>query len=161
MAKIAILGFGTVGSGVYEVLQHNAASVARRAGEPVEVKYILDVRDFSSRPDGHLFVKNIDVILADPEVKVVVGDHRRHPLCLSLCQAGAGQRPQCMHLQQGDGGHLWRRAAGPGQKPMAAPFCLKLRWGAAPPSSPPCISACGQCHHRGGGYRQRHHQLYA
>ena len=72
MAKIAILGFGTVGSGVYEVLQHNAASVARRAGEPVEVKYILDVRDFSSRPDGHLFVKNIDVILADPEVKVVV-----------------------------------------------------------------------------------------
>ena len=38
MAKIAILGFGTVGSGVYEVLCHNAASVSRRAGEPVEVK---------------------------------------------------------------------------------------------------------------------------
>ena len=72
MAKIAILGFGTVGSGVYEVLNRNAASVARRAGEPVEVKYILDVRDFSDRPDAHLFVKNIDVILADPEVKVVV-----------------------------------------------------------------------------------------
>ena len=72
MAKIAILGFGTVGSGVYEVLNRNAASVARRAGEPVEVKYILDVRDFSNRPDAHLFVKNIDVILADPEVKVVV-----------------------------------------------------------------------------------------
>ena len=72
MAKIAILGFGTVGSGVYEVLNRNAASVARRAGEPVEVKYILDVRDFSDRPDAHLFVKNIDVILADPEVRVVV-----------------------------------------------------------------------------------------
>ena len=72
MAKIAILGFGTVGSGVYEVLNRNAASVARRAGEPVEVKYILDMRDFSDRPDAHLFVKNIDVILADPEVKVVV-----------------------------------------------------------------------------------------
>ena len=72
MAKIAILGFGTVGSGVYEVLNRNAASVARRAGEPVEVKYILDVRDFSDRPDAALFVKNIDVILADPEVKVVV-----------------------------------------------------------------------------------------
>lgn len=38
MAKIAILGFGTVGSGVYEVLCRNAASVSRRAGEPVEVK---------------------------------------------------------------------------------------------------------------------------
>ena len=48
MAKIAILGFGTVGSGVYEVLCHNAASVSRRAGEPVEVKYILDPKDFTS-----------------------------------------------------------------------------------------------------------------
>ena len=46
MAKIAILGFGTVGSGVYEVLCRNAAGVSRRAGEPVEVKYILDPKDF-------------------------------------------------------------------------------------------------------------------
>ena len=46
MAKIAILGFGTVGSGVYEVLCRNAAGVSRRAGEPVEVKYILDPKPF-------------------------------------------------------------------------------------------------------------------
>ena len=72
MAKIAILGFGTVGSGVLEVCRRNAASVARRAGEPVEVKYILDVRDFSASPDAALFVKDLDVILADPEVRVVV-----------------------------------------------------------------------------------------
>ncbi len=72
MAKIAILGFGTVGSGVFEVLRRNAAGVSRRAGEPVEVKYILDVRDFSNHPDAALFVKSIDVILADPEVKAVV-----------------------------------------------------------------------------------------
>ena len=50
MAKIAILGFGTVGSGVYEVLCRNAAGVSRRAGEPVEVKYILDPKDFSNHP---------------------------------------------------------------------------------------------------------------
>ena len=50
MAKIAILGFGTVGSGVYEVLCRNAAGVSRRAGEPVEVKYILDPKDFSAHP---------------------------------------------------------------------------------------------------------------
>ena len=50
MAKIAILGFGTVGSGVYEVLCRNAAGVSRRAGEPVEVKYILDPKDFSGHP---------------------------------------------------------------------------------------------------------------
>ena len=43
MAKIAIMGFGTVGSGVLEVIRRNAAAISRRAGEPVEVKYILDV----------------------------------------------------------------------------------------------------------------------
>ena len=72
MAKIAIMGFGTVGSGVLEVCRRNAASIARRAGEPVEVKYILDVRDFSSSPDAALFTNSIDTILSDPEVKVVV-----------------------------------------------------------------------------------------
>ena len=72
MAKIAILGFGTVGSGVYEVLCRNAAGVSRRAGEPVEVKYILDPKDFSGHPAANLFVKSIDTILQDPEVRVVV-----------------------------------------------------------------------------------------
>ena len=72
MAKIAILGFGTVGSGVYEVLCRNAAGVSRRAGEPVEVKYILDPKDFSGHPAANLFVKSIDIILQDPEVRVVV-----------------------------------------------------------------------------------------
>ena len=52
MAKIAILGFGTVGSGVYEVLCHNAASVSRRAGEPVEVKYISEPEGFYRQPGG-------------------------------------------------------------------------------------------------------------
>ena len=72
MAKIAILGFGTVGSGVYEVLCRNAAGVSRRAGEPVEVKYILDPKDFSNHPAAHLFIKNFDTILEDPEIRVVV-----------------------------------------------------------------------------------------
>ena len=72
MAKIAILGFGTVGSGVLEVIRRNAAGIGRRAGEPVEVKYILDIRDFSGHPDAALFVNNIDVILSDPEVRVMV-----------------------------------------------------------------------------------------
>ena len=72
MAKIAILGFGTVGSGVYEVLCRNAAGVSRRAGEPVEVKYILDPKDFSAHPAAQLFIKNFDTILEDPEIRVVV-----------------------------------------------------------------------------------------
>ena len=92
MAKIAIMGFGTVGSGVLEVLRRGAASVRRRAGEPVEVKYILDVRDFSSSPDAALFVKDINVILADPEVKVVVetigGTRFAYPFVKACLESG-------------------------------------------------------------------------
>ena len=72
MAKIAIMGFGTVGSGVLEVCRRNAASIARRAGEPVEVKYILDVRDFPDSPYRDCFVKDFGVIESDPEVDIVV-----------------------------------------------------------------------------------------
>ena len=72
MAKIAILGFGTVGSGVLEVLDKNAAGIARRAGQKIEVKYILDIRDFSAHPKAELFVNSIDPILEDPEVSTVV-----------------------------------------------------------------------------------------
>lgn len=72
MIKIAILGFGNIGSGVLQVLRTNSASVARRAGDTVGVGYILDVRDFSSHPDARLFVNNIDVILEDKTVSTVV-----------------------------------------------------------------------------------------
>ena len=72
MAKLAILGFGIVGGGVYEVLRRNAAGVTRRLGEELKVGYICDIRDFSDHPDAALFVKDIEPILADEEVRVVV-----------------------------------------------------------------------------------------
>lgn len=72
MMKIAILGFGTVGSGVYELIKDNKDIVSKNAGVEIETKYILDVRDFSDRDDAHLFVKDYDVILNDDEVSVVV-----------------------------------------------------------------------------------------
>ena len=50
MVKVAILGFGTVGSGVYEVLCTNEEGIAKRAGQPITVKYILDIRDFPGHP---------------------------------------------------------------------------------------------------------------
>ncbi len=71
MKKVAILGFGTVGSGVYEVLCQNKENVARTVGEEVSVKYILDIRDFSDREDAHIFTKNFDDILNDKEISVV------------------------------------------------------------------------------------------
>ena len=70
--NVAILGFGTVGSGVYEILKNNKEHIAKKTGEEINVKYILDVRDFSSHPDAHLFTNNFDVILNDDSVDVVV-----------------------------------------------------------------------------------------
>ena len=72
MAKIAIMGFGTVGGGVAEVLRRNAGVISRRMGEEVQVKYILDVRDFSGSPYADRMVKDFSVIENDPEVEVVV-----------------------------------------------------------------------------------------
>ncbi len=71
MIKAAIMGFGTVGSGVYEVLKMNEESIAGRAGDRIEVKYILDIRDFSDHPEAHLFTKDFNAILEDPEVRIV------------------------------------------------------------------------------------------
>lgn len=70
--KIAILGYGVVGSGVVEVLQKNFASIAKKAGEDIELKYILDIRDFPDHPLSDLFVKDYNIILNDEEIKVVV-----------------------------------------------------------------------------------------
>ena len=71
MKKVAIMGHGTVGSGVYEVFAMNAARIARAVGEEVEVKYVLDLRDFSHLDYADKFVKDFEVILNDPEVTVV------------------------------------------------------------------------------------------
>lgn len=71
MLKVAIMGHGTVGSGVYDVFEQNAAQIAKAVGEPVEVKYVLDLRDFSNLPYADKFVTDFSVIENDPEVCVV------------------------------------------------------------------------------------------
>ncbi len=71
MAKIAVLGYGVVGSGTVEVFYKNKESLEKKAGQELDIKYILDVRDFDDSPYKDKFVKNFDVILNDPEVTVV------------------------------------------------------------------------------------------
>lgn len=72
MAKIAVLGYGTVGSGVVEVLETNNSSIDKRAGDHIEVKYVLDLRDFPEDPIQEKIVHDIAIILNDPEIDVVV-----------------------------------------------------------------------------------------
>lgn len=69
--KIAILGFGTVGSGVFDVINMNSEIIARRAGKPLEVKYVLDLRDFPGNPVEKVLVHDVNTILDDPEVKII------------------------------------------------------------------------------------------
>ncbi len=71
MAKVAVLGYGTVGSGVVEVLDVNAAEVAESAGEKLELKYILDLRDFPGDKHETQVVHDINIILDDPEIEVI------------------------------------------------------------------------------------------
>ena len=70
--KIAVLGYGTVGSGVVEVLNVNRDSIARRAGEVIDIKYVLELRDFPGDPIQEKLVHDYHIILNDDEVKVVV-----------------------------------------------------------------------------------------
>ena len=71
MVKAAILGYGTVGSGVAEVLSCNQELIAKRAGNPIEVKYILDLRNFPGDPNETKVVHDIEVILQDPEISII------------------------------------------------------------------------------------------
>ena len=72
MVNVAILGFGTVGSGVAEVLTKNNDHIGAKVHNQVNLKYILDVRDFPGSPFADKFVHDFAVIENDPEVQIVV-----------------------------------------------------------------------------------------
>ncbi len=71
MVKIAVLGYGVVGSGVVELFYKNKLSIEKKSGKEMDIKYILDIRDFSDSPYKEKFTKSIDDILNDDEVVAV------------------------------------------------------------------------------------------
>jgi homoserine dehydrogenase len=71
MINVAVLGFGTVGSGVVELIDMNKNHISAKLEDQLNVKYILDIRDFPDSPYKDKFVKDFSVIENDPEVKVV------------------------------------------------------------------------------------------
>ncbi len=71
MIKVAIWGYGTVGSGVFEVLRKNSAVIENKLGDTIEVKYVLDLRDFEDDPVKEVLVHDVEEILSDPEVAVI------------------------------------------------------------------------------------------
>lgn len=72
MIQIAVLGYGTVGSGVVEVINTNHSSINKKAGEEINIKYVLDLRDFPGDPIQEKIVHDYNIILNDPEIRIVV-----------------------------------------------------------------------------------------
>ena len=71
MIQVAVLGYGTVGSGVVEVIEKNKAEINKKSGEALNIKYILDLRDFPGDPYEDKVVHDVNVIMDDPEVKII------------------------------------------------------------------------------------------
>lgn len=72
MINVAVLGYGTVGSGVVEVLTTNSESIAKRVGDTINIKYVLDLREFPGDPVEKVLVHDFDTIINDDEIDIVV-----------------------------------------------------------------------------------------
>ena len=92
MTNIAILGFGVVGSGIAEVIGRNELPIRRMTSDTINVKYILDKRDFPDSPFGDRVVKDLTQIVSDPEVSVVCeamgGVHPAYEFTMACFMAG-------------------------------------------------------------------------
>ena len=71
MIQVAVFGYGTVGSGVVEVIEKNKEMINKKAGEELNIKYVLDLRDFPKDPIESKLVHDVNIILEDPEVQII------------------------------------------------------------------------------------------
>ena len=74
MINVAVLGYGTVGSGVVEVITKNKDSIEKRIGKEINIKYVLDLREFPGDPVQDILVHDYETIVNDKEVEIVVED---------------------------------------------------------------------------------------
>ena len=92
MVNVAILGFGVVGSGVAEVLTQNKKIIENKIGKEINIKYILDLRDFPGNPFENLVIHDFNIILNDPEVTIVAemmgGSHPAYDFSKACLEAG-------------------------------------------------------------------------
>ena len=92
MTKIAILGFGVVGGGVAELLTNNFDCVSKLGGDEIEIKYILDLREFPTSPFADKIVHDFNIIASDPEVSCVIeamgGSHPAYEYTIAALRSG-------------------------------------------------------------------------
>lgn len=139
--KIAVLGYGTVGSGVVEVIQTNKVSIEEKAGMPIDIKYVLDLREFPDDPINKLIVHDFDIILKDKEVEIIAeamgGVHPAYEFAKSALEAGksyvtsnkelvAAFGPELIEMAQKNGVNFLFEASVGGGIPIIRPLkhCL-------------------------------------
>lgn len=92
MVNVAILGFGVVGSGVAELLTKNCKEVTSLGGDEINIKYILDLRDFPDSPFASKVIHDYNIIAADPEIDTVIevmgGSHPAYEFTVAALRAG-------------------------------------------------------------------------
>lgn len=140
MVKIAIMGFGTVGSGVYEIIKDN--QFEKEALSPISIKYILDIRDFPDHPDKELFTKDFNQILEDDEIYCVVeamgGLKPAYDFTKALLSAGknvvtsnkelvATHGPELLAIAKDKNVNYFFEASVGGGIPIIKPMCSSLK----------------------------------
>lgn len=92
MVYAAVMGYGTIGSGVAEILEQNRKEIALAAGEEIALKYVLDLREFPDSPVADKVIHDFGILLEDPEVTVVVetmgGLNPAYPFAKACLEAG-------------------------------------------------------------------------
>lgn len=72
MVKVGVMGYGTIGSGVVEIIERNNSVLAKRIGDKIEVKSVLDIREFEGDPIHDKIIHDYKALAADPEISIVV-----------------------------------------------------------------------------------------
>ncbi len=92
MTDIAILGFGVVGGGVADLITNNKSEAERLGGDAINIKYILDLRDFPNSPFADKIVHDFNIIINDPSVSAVIevmgGSHPAYEFTIAALNAG-------------------------------------------------------------------------
>lgn len=92
MVKIAVIGFGNIGGGLVELIDRNKEIIKKDLGTELEIKYIVDIRDFSGHPLEKKIVKDFNIVLNDPEVSIVAemigGSHPAFDFSIAALKAG-------------------------------------------------------------------------
>ncbi len=92
MVKIAVIGFGNIGGGLVELVESHKDIIAKDCGTEVEIKYIVDIRDFTGHPLESKIVKDFNIVVNDPEVAIVAemigGSHPAFDFSMAALKAG-------------------------------------------------------------------------